>query len=269
MKITIMYFSPTGTTKKTLKAFGQKLAEVLHTEPIQELDFTPKKNREREYRFSNEDLVVLGLPVYAGRLPNVLKEFIGSIQGEGAMGVAITLFGNRSFDDALVELRDRMKENGFRVLGAGAFVGEHSFSRILGKGRPMPKDLEKLSEFALAVAAKAKEQNPDTGFAVAGEVPYRPYYTPRNMAGEPVNFLKAKPLTSSACIDCKLCVKLCPMESINYEDTSLVSGICIKCSACVKFCPVGAKYFEDEGFIGHVQQLETTFLEPKRNQWFT
>ncbi len=268
MKITIVYFSPTGTTKKALQTFGNKLAEALNTYPIQELDFTPKKNREREYRFSKEDLVVLGLPVYAGRVPNVLKEFLRSIEGDGAKGVAITLFGNRNFDDALVELRDKMTENSFQVLGAGAFVGEHSFSRTLGKGRPLPEDLKQLEEFALAVAAKVGEDNPDTDFSVPGEVPIRPYYTPKNMEGEPVNFLKAKPLTSSACTDCKLCVELCPMDSITYEDTSQIPGICIKCSACVKFCPVGAKYFEDVGFLSHKQQIETTFIEPKENQWF-
>lgn len=268
MKITILYFSPTGTTKKTLRIFGNKLAESLHTDPIQEMDLTPKKSREKKYCFSENDLVVLGLPVYAGRVPNVLKEFIASIQGGGAKGVAITLFGNRSFDDALAELMNQMKENGFQVLGAGAFVGEHSFSRVLGKGRPLPEDLEELEEFALAVAAKAQEDDPSTDFSVPGEFPCRPYYTPKNMEGEPVNFLKAKPVTSSACTDCKLCVELCPMDSIDYEDTSRVPGICIKCSACVKFCPVGAKSFDDVGFLGHKQQIETTFIEPKKNQWF-
>lgn len=268
MKISILYFSPTGTTRKTLRAFSKKLGELLNAGPVQELDFTPKRNREIEYTFSPEDLVVIGLPVYAGRLPNVLKEFLATIQGGGAKGVAITLFGNRSFDDALVELSDRMKENSFKLLGSGAFVGEHSFSDILGKGRPLAEDLKELDEFASAVALKAKEENPGTDFPVAGEVPYRPYYTPKNMEGQGVNFLKAKPLTNSDCTDCKLCVELCPMDSITYEDTSQVPGICIKCSACVKFCPVGAKYFDDVGFLSHKQQLETTFLEPKKNQWF-
>ncbi|GAB1476659.1 EFR1 family ferrodoxin [Bacillota bacterium] len=265
MNITILYFSPTGTTKKALGIFGKKLAEALGVEAVKELDFTPKKNREIQYRFTEDDLVIMGLPVYAGRLPNVLKDFLGTIEGGGALGVAITMFGNRSFDDGLVELRDRMTEDGFKVIGAGAFVGEHSFSKVLGKGRPLAEDVAQLEEFALAVAEKVKEGNLNTEFAVTGELPYRPYYTPKNMQGEPANFLKAKPLTSSACTDCKLCVKLCPMDSIDYDDTSLVPGICIKCSACVKFCPVGAKYFDDEGFLSHVQQLETYFMDPKEN----
>jgi ferredoxin/flavodoxin len=263
-----MYFSPTGTTKKVVRTFGEELAKNIGCNDIEEIDFTLKKNREKEYVFSENDMVVLGVPVYAGRVPNVLKEFLLSIKGKGALGVAFTLFGNRSFDDALVELRDIMKEDGFKVIGAGGFVGEHSFSLILGKGRPLPKDFEDINEFALRVANKIEEGSLGENFFVQGEVPYRPYYTPRNMQGEPVNILKVKPKTSDICTDCKLCVELCPMESILMEDPSDIPGICIKCGACVKFCPVGAKYYDDEGFLGHKEQIETNFLEPKENKWF-
>ena len=263
-----MYFSPTGTTKKVIKTFGETLSNALGCSEIKEMDFTLKKDRERMYSFSDKEIVVLGVPVYAGRVPNVLKEFLGHIQGNGALGVAIVAFGNRSFDDALVELRDIMKEDGFRVIGAGAFVGEHSFSRILGKDRPLPQDLEEAEEFAQEIARKIKAGLIEENFMVQGEVPYRPYYTPRNMEGDAVNILKVKPKTSDDCIDCKLCVKLCPMGSISLEDPSHIPGICIKCGACVKLCPVGAKYYDDLGFLGHKEQIETTFFEPKANQWF-
>ena len=273
MKITVMYFSPTGTTKKIVKTFGEAAAQNMACSEMEEIDFTPKKNREKTYSFSDNDLVVLGVPVYAGRVPNVLKGFLSSIQGNGALGVAFTLYGNRSFDDALVELRDIMKEDGFRVIGAGGFVGEHSFSRTLGKGRPNGMDLEEAAEFALKIADKIKGgslggDHLEGDFFLEGEVPYRPYYTPRNMEGEPVNILKVKPKTSEDCTDCKLCVQLCPMESISFEDPSHIPGICIKCGACVKLCPVGAKYYDDEGFLGHKEQIETNFSEPKENQWF-
>lgn len=273
MKISVMYFSPTGTTKKTVKAFGESLAQKMAWGDIEEIDFTLKKDREKAYSFSDKDLVVLGVPVYAGRVPNVLKEFLSTIQANGALGVAFTLFGNRSFDDALVELRDIMKEDGFRVIGAGGFVGEHSFSRTLGKGRPNSEDLKEIEAFALKIAEKIKDgslkdRHLQENFYVEGEVPYRPYYTPRNMQGDPVKILKVKPKTSEDCTDCKLCVQLCPMESISMEDPSDIPGICIKCGACIKFCPVGAKYYDDEGFLGHKEQIETTFAEPKNNQWF-
>ena len=268
MNIVEMYFSPTGTTKRAVGIFSNALGEVLGAKPPQEMDFTSKQSRELAYAFSPEDLVVLGVPVYAGRVPNVLKEFLARIEGGGALGIAITMFGNRSFDDALVELSDIMKEDGFQLMGAGAFVGEHSFSKILGKGRPEGADENQLKEFARAVGEKVKAGNLTAPQHIPGQIPYGPYYTPKNMNGEPVNFLKAKPLTLPTCTDCKLCVKLCPMDSIAYEDTSLIPGICIKCGACVKFCPVEAKYFDDPGFLGHKEQIETAFIEPKENRWF-
>lgn len=86
-----MYFSPTGTTKKVVKAFGEAVAQAIECSEIEEFDFTLKKNREKPYSFSATDLVVLGVPVYAGRVPNVLKGFLSSIQGNGALGVAFTL----------------------------------------------------------------------------------------------------------------------------------------------------------------------------------
>lgn len=318
MKISLMYFSPTGTTKKITRAFGKALAGKMGIAEIEEIDFTLKKNREIAYSYSDKDLVVLGVPVYAGRVPNVLKEFLTSIQGNGALGLAFVLYGNRSFDDALVELRDIMKDDGFRVIGAGAFVGEHSFSQTLGKGRPNTEDLEQAEEFAGKIAEKiqnalvgesnielashqkgsrenassengsnekASNENLDSkngfnkndmkndvnlleDFFAQGEIPYRPYYTPRNMEGQPVNILKVKPKTLNTCTDCKLCAQLCPMESISFEDPFQVPGICIKCGACIKFCPVGAKYYDDEGFLGHKEQIETTFSEPKENKCF-
>lgn len=268
MKINLMYFSPTGTTKRIVKTFGESLSQAMGFSEIEELDITLKKDREKAYSFSSNDLLVLGVPVYAGRVPNVLKEFLSTIEGNGALGVAIVLFGNRSFDDGLVELRDIMKEAGFRVIGAGAFVGEHSFSKILGKDRPLAVDLEEVKEFAIKLFEKIQAACLEEDFHVDGEVPYRPYYTPRNMAGEAVKILKVKPRTNEDCTDCKLCVQLCPMGSISYDDPSEVPGICIKCGACVKFCPMSAKYYDDEGFLGHKEQIETTFIEPKENQWF-
>lgn len=285
MKINVMYFSPTRTTKKVTTTFGEALADQMGLGEIEKIDFTPKANRQKAYSFTQKDLVVLGVPVYAGRVPNVLKDFLASIQGKGAMAVVFAVFGNRNFDDALVELRDIMKEDGFRVIGAGAFVGEHSFSQTLGKGRPNTKDLEELKDFAQRIADKIQNssqeeissrdgyksiKNPhlEEAFFVQGEVPYRPYYTPRDMSGEPVKILKVKPKTLDTCTDCKLCAQLCPMESISFEDPFQVPGICIKCGACIKFCPVEAKYYDDEGFLGHKEQIETTFSEAKANQWF-
>ena len=80
-----------------------------------------------------------------------LKE---KIKGGGALAVPIVLFGNRNFDDALAELRDILAGDGFYPLAAGAFVGEHSFSRVLGAGRPDAADFAKADELAALIAER-------------------------------------------------------------------------------------------------------------------
>lgn len=263
-----MYFSPTGTTRKVVTRLATQAATWLSVQQTREIDFTPKKVREELLSFSMDDLLIIGVPVYAGRVPNVLKEFIGSIRGNGAQAVAVVLFGNRSFDDGLVELRALLTSGGFRVIAAGAFVGEHAFSDVLAKGRPNQEDLALVDRFARAISEKILAGEDNTDFWVKGQMPLGNYYTPLNMDGEAVNILKVKPKTTKDCTNCKHCVEICPMASILWEDPTQVTGICIKCGACIKGCPAQAKYYDDPGFLGHKLQIETTYMDPKDPEWY-
>ena len=160
---------------------------------------------------------------------------------------------------------------GFRGGGPAAFVGEHSFSRTLGAGRPNAADLTQMDDFARGAAQKLQELAalPTVPVSVAGEEPIRPYYTPRDRHGAPINILKVKPKTDMAlCGGCGLCAARCPMGSIDPADVSQVKGICIKCCACVKGCPSGAKYFDDPGYLYHQHELEEIYARPAENALF-
>ena len=110
---------------------------------------------------------------------------------------------------------------------------------------------------------------PAVPVSVAGEEPIRPYYTPRDRHGAPINILKVKPKTDMAlCGGCGLCAARCPMGSIDPADVSQVKGICIKCCACVKGCPSGAKYFDDPGYLYHQHELEEIYARPAENALF-
>ena len=86
---------------------------------------------------------------------------------------------------------------------------------------------------------------PEAPVAVRGESPVRPYYTPRDRNGNPVNILKVKPLTDpEKCDQCGLCAALCPMGSIDPADAAHIPGICIKCCACVKACANKARKYD-------------------------
>ena len=228
--------------------------------------------RKEALTFGPDDLVVLGTPTYAGRVPNVLLPYLTEqIRGAATPAVPVVLFGNRDFDDSLMELRNIMTANGFVPVAAAAFVGEHSFSRTLGAGRPNAADLAEMDNFARAAAQKigGLAALPAVPVAVAGQEPIRPYYTPRDRHGAPINILKVKPKTDMAlCGGCGLCAARCPMGSIDPTDVSQVKGICIKCCACVKGCPSGAKYFDDAGYLYHQHELEEIYARPARNALF-
>lgn len=261
-KVRGIYFSPTGTTERTVKKIVKDTAAVLGV-PSEFFNFTTPKFREERLVFERDELIVFGVPVIAGRVPNVLLKFLALTEGSGALAVPIVLYGNRNYDDALIELRDILENAGAHTIAAGAFVGAHSFSDILAAGRPDKEDLEIMEGFSRDIAEKIKSEEDlrrKPPIAVKGTPhPYRGYYQPRDRKGSPVDIRKVKPLTNDNCIDCKVCVRVCPMGSIVYEDVSLYQGICIKCGACVKKCPFDAKYYDDPDYLYHKEELEEGF----------
>lgn len=267
-KIWAVYFSGTGTTERTVTRIARRMANALGTE-YEAYDYTLPAARQRELTISAGEAAVVGCPTYAGRVPNLLMPYLrDKIHGAGALAVPVVLFGNRNYDDALMELSQLLTGNGFTCIGGGAFVGEHSFSRTLGAGRPNAADMAEMDDFADAAAAKlaAGDIAPVT---VGGCDPIRPYYTPRDRHGNPINILKVKPKTDgSNCSGCGLCAARCPMGSIDPADVSQVTGVCIKCCACVKGCPTGAKYFDDAGYLYHRSELEEVYARPAKNEVF-
>ncbi len=293
--VTAMYFSGTGKTKIMTMNVASMLAMKLGV-PFAAIDFSLPAAREEAYEFSNEEVLVIGVPVYAGRVPNLLLPFLKEkIKGAGLYEnffgtpcIPVVTFGNRSYDNALIELRDIVTANGFAAVAAGAFCAQHSFSRVLGAGRPDGDDFFQGDELALVASERlmklgyrelstfekmqlmnGAELDEDDGVyeidesiiipvPVKGD-PNAGYYQPRDREGNFIDIRKVKPKTSNACTDCKLCAQICPMGAIDYDDVSNVTGICIKCCACETRCPVSAKYFDDPGYIYHKEELEAMY----------
>ena len=256
-RVWAVYWSATGTTKRVVSAVSEALAGALGL-PVETWDFTLPAGRESWPDFGETDAVVFGVPTYAGRVPNVLLKHLATLAGNGAAAVPVVLFGNRNFDDALIELRDILSDHGLRPFAGAAFVGEHSFSTTLAAGRPDADDLALAAKFGRQAAEKLPGLTADSpAVGVEGTPkPYRPYYQPRDRKGTPVNILKVKPLTSDQCDHCGVCARVCPMGSIDPGDVTSYVGICIKCGACVKKCPKGARYYDDPGYLYHKTELE-------------
>ncbi|MCB8817148.1 EFR1 family ferrodoxin [Desulfosporosinus shakirovi] len=268
-KINAMYFSATDTTKRIVSTIAEKISENLGKgRTVNNIDFTLPGVREEPVSFTKEDIVILGVPVYAGRVPNVLLKYLNSISGNNALAIPVVVYGNRNYDDALIELKDILELNGFKVIAAGAFIGEHSFSKILAKDRPDEKDMSIACYFANQIYAKITNEDDFIIVNVKGNTPYRKYYMPKNKDGSPVDIRKVAPKTNSSCTDCKLCVDVCPMGSIDYEDVSKLNGICIKCGACIKKCPSQAKFYDNEDYLRHKYELEIEFASRSEPELF-
>lgn len=266
--VTAVYYSATGNTQRVTESIAQKISEEWNT-PFHVFDFSYPKNRAPQ-SYGPNDLVVFGTPAYAGRIPNKILPFIQTLfQGNGALAVPVVTFGNRSFDNALIELREELEQHGFHTIAAGAFPAQHAFSDKLAKGRPDDGDMEIIARFADDIAGKVRTLThiPEPVF-VPGTEPIAGYYTPLGIDGKPAAFLKAKPKTRETCTDCKACVAVCPMGSIDFDNPALVPGVCIKCHACVKACPLQSKYFDDPAFLSHVAMLEQTYGERAKVEVF-
>lgn len=268
--VAAVYFSATDTTKTVVSRIARRTAERLDV-PVRTVDFTLPETRTSKTVFDQTELVIFGVPVYAGRIPNLLLPFVKSgFSGCDTPAVPVVLYGNRNYDDALIELRDVLEHNGFHTIAAGAFIGEHSFSYTLAAGRPDSDDLLVADALADRAADRVsgRQPLPARPVPVRGETPVRPYYTPRDRAGNPVNILKVKPKTKPSCDRCGICASVCPMGSIDREDPAVVSGICIKCGACVKKCPKQAKFYDDENYLYHQHELEEGFARRAKPELF-
>ena len=224
MKIHQIIFSPTGGT--------QRVSEILCQGIGKESVVTDLCVKAADIQLPNiheEDLAVIAMPVFAGRVPTLAVERLRMVNSHGAKCVVIAVFGNRAYDDALLEIQDVAREMGFRVIAAIGAVAEHSIIRKYGQGRPDADDEQTLKQFGADILSKA-EGSDCTMPQVPGNRPYK--------KGGKVPHPKGR----SGCNRCGVCAKQCPADAIPLSDPKTVdTAKCISCMKCVSVCPTGVR----------------------------
>lgn len=135
----LVFFSPTHTSAKIARAIGEGIGMGRRIETDLTLDESDSPIE------INDSLTVIAAPVYGGRVAPVALQRIKRLKGNNSPAIVVVVYGNRDYEDALLELRDTVASLGFTPLSAGAFIGEHSYSTAempVAAGRPDATDLQ-------------------------------------------------------------------------------------------------------------------------------
>ena len=245
----LIYFSPTQTTWKVMEGISQGL-QVANVENV---DLTPPDAEIRMRPVFRDDVALIGSPVYSGRLPSVALSRFRKLKGNGAPAVIVVVYGNRAYEDALLELREVALEAGFNPIAAGAFVGEHSYSTSstpIAVDRPDMEDLGKAIVFGRMIREKM------TNIHALDQID--PLQVPGTFPFKELRMLSdiTPAVQESLCTRCRTCASVCPTAAIPADDPVITDkGSCIRCCACVKSCPAGARMMDDPSIRQAAERL--------------
>lgn len=251
MNIHQITFSPTGGTRRVSELLCQGFAD--------NSSFTELCTKEDNLKYpivAADDLAVISMPVYAGRVPALAVERLKGIKANGARCVIVAVYGNRAYEDALVEMQDVARAMGFQVIAGVAAIAEHSICRMYGAGRPDEEDAKELTSFGADIIKKVENGQTCDSLMLPGNRPYKqgcngPY-----------------PVADDACTECGTCAGECPSGAISVDNPKDNNQeLCIGCMRCVSVCPAHAR-----GIGERLNQL-TAFLAPlccerKKNELF-
>lgn len=245
----VVGFSPTRTSWKVGQAVARGMGQFWR-----EVDLTYGK-ASLPTHFSANDILIVCVPVYGGHVAPPALARLALLQGGGARVVTLVTYGNRAYDDALTELIAFVNSHGCRVVGAGAFVGEHSYSvqaYPVAAGRPDSGDLKLAEQLGRHVSEKCRKSEKelmgspvfsDRGVSAGVMASFRQHLQQAMAAGKTVPSVPS--VDADSCSHCGTCVGVCPTQAIvaGQEEHTLADR-CIRCCACVKSCPCGARTFD-------------------------
>ncbi len=225
-----IFFSPARKTGNILSLFVSSLGY-----DAEKYNITSYKKRDISVEFSSNEIAVFAYPVYGDRVPYIMAEQLKKMKADNTPAVIIAVYGNRAYEDALLEMQNILSEKGFIVIAAAAFIANHSIMTKVAVNRPDEKDNEKIKDFADKVKNKIKNINNisnEKKLNLYGSFPYREY-----------NGIPLKPKGDSKCTACGACVQNCPVNAIMAENPKVTDKTkCITCMGCAAICPQNARH---------------------------
>ena len=225
-----IFFSPTNSTLKITTT----ISDALNFEKLQEINLTFPSKREMDNIGAEADIIIFGAPVYRSKIPSMVIPTIKNMIGNNRWIVPVAVYGNVRLGNALSEMVYLFREQGFRILAAASFIGEHSITSDdfkLAENRPDFNDLRIARSFGNKIREKFKSSPSE--IEMAGQKPeiseLHNDYKGRNL----VKIIRAH---EERCNRCMGCWAKCPVEAIDIVTLEINEEECIGCCACVKCC---------------------------------
>ena len=258
----VVYFSPTETTKKIAKY----IAQGINIDSTQFYDITLPKAREKQIETNKNDILLIAFPVYMGRVPEIVTHYLKKLTIENTPLVSLAVYGNRHFDDALLEINNSLKAKGAIPFASAAFIGEHSFStkeHPIAESRPNKQDLDLAYNFGTKVKNKIYSIDKimdSKEIIVPGNNPYGGVTQIWSLDFIYIN---------DNCINKGKCAQVCPTGAIDTKNIRNINiDKCISCCACIKACPQNARSIKDSKVKDASIRLNNLFKEPKSPEFF-
>ncbi len=252
MSVFQIVFSPTGGTQKVADTITLKWDK-----PARKIDLSDPKTDFAAISLEKEDIAVIAVPSFGGRVPALAVERLEKIHGNGAMCVAVCVYGNRAYEDTLIELNDAAAKSGFHVIAGIAAIAEHSIMHQYATGRPDEEDRTQLQGFAEKILEKIS--NADMS---APQIPGNRPYKKAGGAG-------LVPKADHKCNACGLCAEKCPAQAISRENPRETDGKkCISCMRCISVCPQSARKVNSAMVSVAAMAIKKACSEKKSNELF-
>lgn len=255
--IHLVYYSATFSTRRIVREIASQFEK-----PIKEYDITSDVPKNDVSLDSDGNLLIVGVPSYAGRVPEMAARSLKRFLGNNTPVIIVCVYGNRAYDDTLIELKDIVEAHGFKLVSAAAVIAQHSIFPKMAEGRPDADDMEKLHEFAVnskELLSQISKMSAVSRLMVKGNRPYRD--------------TKPIPLhpegSKSKCTSCHVCAKMCPVGAISMEEPYKTNEKkCISCGRCIVVCPEHARHFGGLLYKTASWKFEKDYAEPKQPEFF-
>ncbi|MDP2853892.1 MAG: EFR1 family ferrodoxin [Smithellaceae bacterium] len=269
----VLCYSQSGFTSR----YGRLMACILKDRGLT-VDLADMRSFDKR-RLADYDLILIGSPVFYYDIPSNVSDWLAAMPKiTGTPVAAFVSFGGPEGNqhNALCHILHLLAEKEGVPVSMGAFRSIPAYptpdwdsaNQRSGEHLPNEATYNQVRNFTRQVLERVKQGQP---------VSYASEIALREMARMlPLVWLNKKAISlhtvdAAQCINCRTCVKKCPVAAIHPEKQFVDRDKCLACFGCLNNCPADAVVMEYRGkrlygFPEYLRRKKLNILEPTEFQ---